>query len=292
MPDKDILAEAREAFEQAAEAEADNRKEALDDLKFARLSEQWPARTLASRQREGRPILTINRLPAFIRQVVNDARQNKPQIKVHPVDSGADRETAEIFNGLIRNIEYTSNADVAYDTATECAVGMGVGYFRIGLDYAHEDTFDLDISIARVSNPFSVYGDPLSTAADSSDWDTAFVVDKMSKDAFAAQYKGADPIDWEQEGYTRAGAPWFDDDRVMVAEWWRREEYEKTLVLLSDGTISDAERMKVMADLLTAQGINVAGERQAKCHRVKQYIVSGAEVLDQRAWPGKYIPIV
>src|SRR5262249_53022140 len=236
--------------------------------------------------------LTINKMPAFIRQVVNDARQNKPQIKVHPVDSGADRATADILNGLSRNIEYTSNADVAYDTATECAVGMGFGYFRIGLDYAHEDTFDLDISIGRVANPFSIYGDPMSTAADSSDWNSAFVVDRMAKDVFSAQYKGAEAVDWEHEGYARAGAPWFDDDTVMVAEWWRREEYEKTVLLLSDGTVQDAERVRAMADLLVAQNISVAAERAAKCWRVKQYILSGAEILQERAWPGRYIPIV
>src|SRR5215510_8897659 len=84
LSSSDLLAEAREAFEQAAEAEADNRKEALDDLRFARLSDQWPASIVQQCQREGRPCLTINRMPAFIRQVVNDARQNKPQIKVHP----------------------------------------------------------------------------------------------------------------------------------------------------------------------------------------------------------------
>src|ERR1700752_780179 len=122
MAHTDILAEAREAFEQASEAEADNRREALDDLRFARLGEQWPPQILAQRKHEGRPLLTINKMPAFIRQVVNDAQKQKPQIKVHPVDSGADRETADILNGLIPNIEYTSNADVAYDTATECAV--------------------------------------------------------------------------------------------------------------------------------------------------------------------------
>src|SRR5262245_10819982 len=229
MPtNSDLLAEARDAFDQAAEAEADNRKEALDDLRFARLSDQWPAQIVQQRQREGLPCLTINKMPAFIRQVVNDARQNKPQIKVHPVDGGADPETADILNGLIRNIEYTSNADVAYDTATECAVSSGVGYFRIGVEHAHEDTFDLDITIDRVLNPFSVYGDPHSTAADSSDWMSAFVVDRMTTGAFAAEYKDAEPVDWEQEGYAKVGAPWFDDDCVMVAEWWRREAYEKT----------------------------------------------------------------
>jgi hypothetical protein len=184
------VADAKAAFADAEDNERDNREAAYDDLRFARLGEQWPSNVTTQRQREGRPCLTINKMPAFIRQVVNDARQNKPSIKVHPVDSVADPLTAKILDGLIRNIEYTSSADVAYDTATEHAVGTGFGYFRIGMDYAHEDTFDLDLSIDRVSNQFSVYGDPRSTAADSSDWNSAFVIEMMDKKDFEKRIQG------------------------------------------------------------------------------------------------------
>src|SRR4051812_17055492 len=109
-----ILAEALEAFKLCSEsqAEQDNRDDALDDLKFARLGEQWPDYAVKSRGKE-RCMLTINKMPAFIRQVVNDARQNKPRIAVKPVDDKADPLTAKVYDGLIRNIEYTSNADVA-----------------------------------------------------------------------------------------------------------------------------------------------------------------------------------
>src|SRR5215470_19022848 len=109
--DQDLLKDAKEAFALAEERERDNRADALDDLRFARLAEQWPENIRRARERDGRPCLTINKLPAFIRQVVNDARQNKPSIKVHAADSQADPATAEIYNGLIRNIEVTSKAD-------------------------------------------------------------------------------------------------------------------------------------------------------------------------------------
>lgn len=113
MSDDDILREAKDAFVLAADAEAENRREALDDIRFARLGEQWPERVRRDRELEGRPCLTINRLPSFIRQVVNDARQNKPAIAVHPVDDAADPQTAEVFSGLIRHIEQSSDAEVA-----------------------------------------------------------------------------------------------------------------------------------------------------------------------------------
>lgn len=290
--DADILKDAKEAFDLAAEAEADNRKEALDDIRFARLGEQWPENVRKQREREQRPCLTINRMPAFIRQVVNDARQNKPSIKCHPADDQADVETAEIINGLIRNIEYTSNADVAYDTAIENSVTCGIGYWRVKLDYAHDDTFDMDLRIDRVANVFSIYGDPHSTAADSSDWNRAFVTEMMKKTDFEKKYKGSKPVDWESLGYTSLKQPWAEGEQVMLAEYWERSEVPRIIVALSDGSIIDAERYKAAKDVFEVMGLQVVGERATKSWKVKQYILTGAEVLEQNDWAGKYIPIV
>jgi hypothetical protein len=290
MADKDILAEAREAFDQAVEAETDNRKDFVDDLRFARLGEQWPQYAKESRGKD-RPMLTINRMPSFIRQVVNDARQNKPSIKVHPADSDADPETAEIYNGLIRNIEYSSSADVAYDTAAENSVSGGFGYWRIGLDYTHDDTFDLDITINRVADPLLVYGDPASTAADSADWNTAFVTERMHTKAFERQYKDAEKVNWEDD-YGKLGEAWYADNMVMVAEWWSREEVERELLLMSNGEVLDAEGYADCKEYLDAMGVAVAQTRQAKTWKVTQRIMTGAEVLEENEWPGKFIPIV
>ncbi len=293
MTTEDFLTDARAAFDLACEHEAENRREAADDIRFARLGEQWPDRVRKDRELDGRPCLTINRLPAFIRQVVNDARQNKPSIVCHPVDDAADPETAEIFNGLIRNIEQSSDAEVAYDTALDFAVTGGFGYFRINSRYARDDGFDQDLVIERVANPFSIYGDPHSTAADSSDWNSAFVIDSLPKATFEARWKGAEPVDWSGEGYGGLGGPWLDGDRVMVAEYWRREAVAKTIVALSDGQVVELgiyEKQKAMFDAL---GISIVGRpRAVGGHKVTQSILTGAEVLETTDWVGKYIPII
>lgn len=293
MSDDELIREAREAFELAADAEAENRREALDDLRFARLGEQWPEKVRRERELEGRPCLTINRLPAFIRQVVNDARQNKPAIAVHPVDSGADPETAEVFNGLIRHIEQSSDAEVAYDTALDFAVTSGLGYFRINTRYSTDDGFDQDIVVERVANPFAVYGDPESTAADSADWNTAFVVDTLPKAAFETRWKGAQAVDWEAEDYGRLPGPWVDGDRVMIAEYWRRERTTRTVLALSDGQVIEEPTYKAQKAMFDALGVSVVGRpRQVASHKVVQRIMTGAEVLETVDWAGKFIPIV
>lgn len=288
----DILKEAQEAFELSAEHESDNRKAYEDDIDFALLENQWPQQVMRDRELEGRPCLTVNLLAPMIRQVVNDARQNKPGIIVHPADDQADPETAEILNGIIRNIEQSSNAEVAYDTALECAVAGGFGYFRINTAYSSDDTFDQDLIIERIANPLSVYGDYQSTAADSSDWNRAFVVDTLSKSAFEKQWKGADPVDWNGDSYNDLSAPWLDGDNVMIAEYWTREQSMREIVALSSGEIVDADVYKQQKAMFDALGLTVAGSREVRSHKVVQRILSGAEELEKVEWPGRYIPIV
>ena len=292
MTAEDLLRDAREAFDECAEHEADNRKAYEDDIDFALLENQWPEAIRRERELEGRPCLTINKLPPFIRQVVNDARQNKPAIVVHPVDDASDPETAEIMSGIIRNIEQSSNAEVAYDTAMECAVAGGFGYWRINTAYTSDDTFDQDIVIERIANPLSVYGDCYSTAADSSDWNLAFVTDTLTKEQFEKRFKGADAVDWDTD-YRDCGAPWLDGDNVMIAEYWRREEVARKIVALSDGQILSEDTYAQQKDLFDALGITVVGSpREVRSHKVTQRVMSGAEVLEAVEWAGKYIPIV
>lgn len=289
----DILKEAQEAFELAAESENENRQAYEADIRFALMEEQWPEGVRRQRELEGRPCLTVNLLAPMIRQVVNDARQNKPGITVHPADDAADAETAQILNGIIRNIEQSSNAEVAYDTALECAVAGGFGFFRINTAYTSDDTFDQDIVIERIGNPLSVYGDPASQAADSSDWNSAFVIENLTKAQFERQYKGADPVDWQgDDGWAAVNAPWLDGDNVMVAEYWKREEVLRNVVLLSTGEVLDAREFAANQEAFAAIGIEVQGEREVRSHKVIQRVLSGAEELKRVEWAGKYIPII
>ena len=288
---KDFIAEAREKFLYAVEYERDNREMALEDIKFGLLGEQWDAKDVEERKRSGRPTLTINKFPAHIRQVVNDARQNKPAIRIRPVDDNADVKTAEVMNGLIRNIEVSSNADIAYDTAIGQAVAGGFpGYIRVNVDFAYDDTFDKDIIIDRVYNQFSVYGDPYATSADGSDWNCCFVTDRITNDEFKDRFKDAEMVDFEVD--EASDYDWINDDGVWIAEYWKREEVPKTICLLSDGDVVDEDVYEEKLDMYEIHGIQKVDSRVTKSHKVTQYIISGKEVLETNEWAGRYIPIV
>lgn len=285
-----IVEEAKEIFDICVEMERENREEGLADLRFGRLGEQWSFDEINTRKIQKRPCLTINKMPANIKQVINDARQSKTSIKVRPVDDNADIETAKIFNGIIRNIEYNSNADAAYDTALECAVSNGFGFWRVNVDYAYEDTFDQDIKIQRIANPFAVWGDPDSTESDSSDWNRAFVVDRMPEGVFLKAYKNAELSDWAE--YEQLNDTWRSDKMVQIAEYWKRESIKKTILKLSDNTIVDKDEYLANKIGYDALEITVVGDRETKGYKVTQHIISGVDELDRTEWVGKYIPIV
>lgn len=307
MPDK-IIEEALEYFKYSEDGSSETRHRALEDISFARLSDQWADADRQMRQAEGRPCLTVNRLPTFIRQVVNDARQNKPSISVHPVDNGADYDTAQVIGGLIRAIERGSNASLAYDTAVDHAASGGFGFFRITTDYCHPESFDQELRIERVANPFSVHWDTASTQFDASDWRFAFVSEMVSEHEFKRRYPKAkmDRSQWP-EGLGEGLENWTDEDMFRIAEYWTREEKKRKIVRMTDGRVVRADAldkpidlvgldglpmMMPLKDALALQGVTVNGERDSTYYEVKRRIINGVEVLEEADWPGSMIPIV
>lgn len=290
----DEVEEAREIFKLCAEREEDNRQAFRENIKFGRLGgkHQWPAEIHDARTKAGLPCLTINRMKPIIHQVINETRQNKPGITVRPVDSGADRWTGQIYTGLIRNIENISGADAAYDTAVDNSASGNIGYLRAVIDWAHDDSFDKDILIKSVPNVETVYGDPFSFAPDSSDWNDAFVVEQLPNRVFKKKYPKADKINWDADHCQAIGSPWFETEQTLVAEWWHRDEIEKLILLLSNGWVVDSKIYEREKEVYEAVGAVVEQERKAKSWKVTQKIMTGAEVLEENPWPGKYIPII
>ena len=285
--DDKILEQMRDRLELSKEAETEIRKLALEDWQF-RAGEQWPADLEQSRATERRPCLTINKIPQFIQQVTNDQRQNRPSIKVSPVDSGADPETAKIIQGLIRHIEYDSGADAAYDTAFDGAATGGFGYFRIITDYVSPLSFDQKILIKRIKNAFSVYYDPYVQEADGSDAMYAFIVEDLSPDEFRARYPKAQISsmpDWASVGDEMPW--WIRDGGCRVAEYYCKKLEPAELCQLSDGSVYLKDDLP--EDL---GGLKVIAKRTTLIPKVYWYLTNGLEIMDSTVWPGTFIPII
>lgn len=300
--DQDILSVARKRLDLAITAYSESREDEMDDVKFAAGSPdnhwQWPADVLQTRGAvqgqtiNARPCITINKLPQHIKQVTNEQRQNRPSGKVIPASDDAEVDIAEVFDGIIRHIEYISDADVAYDTACENQVTQGEGYFRILTKYCDDNSFDQDIFIGRVRNSFSVYMDPLIQDPCGADAEWCFISHDMLKEEYTEKYPDATPLSSiQQQGIGDQNlAQWINEATVRVADYYYIVHETVTLNLypgnraIEDGSPHDKQAK--------AMGLKPIKSRQVDVKKIKCLVINGYEVLENNDWAGKYIPVI
>jgi len=286
-----IIDEAKDFLKLCNDADTMNRQEALEDLKFVN-GDQWPIELQNSRNLESRPILTINKLDGYCRQVTNQQRQQRPRIKVHGTNSQAQAKTAEVIEGMTRHIEVNSNADNAYDIAFDHAVRMGWGYWRVTTNYVKEDSFDQEIYIDAIDNPFTVYFDPNSERVDGSDAERCLITTMMSKEKFRKLYPDCDDGNsFTQRGTGDAQSEWITKEDIRIAEYFYVVRESATLYQLSNGESRFAEG-KDFFQRLELAGLEVVDKRSSYKRTVKWKKLTAIEVIEEREWSGMYIPVV
>ena len=235
---QDTLQASKEAYKDAQDEMRDTHARIVEDLKFSNPADpqQWPTDMLTARK--GRPNYTFDRTNQFIQQVVNDARQNKPSISCMPADSQADPEVAEIFDGMIRHIEYVSRAGIAYDTAIELAARGGLGWLRVVPQVMRPETNEQEIRILRVHDPLSCLLEAGWTQPDGSDALRGWATTVMSRAAFKRQYpKATDSAAWiDEHGIWTRG----NGDSIVIAEEFRISEKScnRLRIISPDGDVS------------------------------------------------------
>jgi hypothetical protein len=285
------IGEAKDFLRLCNDSDSNNRAEALDDVRFA-AGDQWPVDVQNSRVLEARPCLTINKIDAYIRQICNQQRQQRPRIKVHGMNNESDAKIAEIITGICRHIENQSDADSAYDHAFEYAVKMGWGYWRITTDYVREDSFDQEIYVRPVENPFTVYFDPNSVLPDGSDAERVLITTVVSKDVFKSMYPKAE-VD---QGFSSRGtgdteSEWVTKEDIRIAEYFYTERVKATIYQLSDGTTGYSDELP-NKDVLEAAGITIIDKRETWKKKIKYCKLTAMQILEEGEWAGKFIPIV
>lgn len=293
--EQELLKEARTRFSQASEAQSPVIEVMKKDFAFHQ-GEQWDEAVKTQRIQDKRPVYTVNVLPQYVNQIINNIRKQKPALKCLPVDDQGDIETAKVYNGIIRNIENHSQASIAYDTAASHAVIAGRGFVRICTDWI-KGTFDQEIQIKRVFNPFSVLIGP-HTEPTARDARWGFVVETISKDEFKATYpdskisRDASGSSWENTIQTNY--EWSNENEIQIAEYfYLTEEPDRVMRMTDDSVWYESEWNEQFPDVAPPikqpEKENVRDESKPKWMWAK---LTGNEVLESGEWLGDYLPIV
>lgn len=287
-----LLARIKKRMDKAIGAESENRKKGLDDRKF-KAGDQWPSEIVAQRNLDKRPCLTINKLPTFVHQIVNDQRQNRPSINISPVGDRGDPEVARMYRGLIRFIERECTADIAYDTAFDDAVTMGWGYWRVLTEWESPDSFNLSLSIKRVRNPFTVYLDPSHQDPTGADARWGFITEMIPRDEFEQKWPDADPMAFDQGTTGENLKVWMTKDEIRIAEYFEIEYDSRTLIELDNGHTGWKDELdEITLGYIKRGKLNVRDERESRVPKVMWYKVTALDILMEREWLGSTIPIV
>lgn len=278
---EELITQSIKRFKITAEAEASWRKQALEDVKFSIGTGQWDETVKANREIEGKPCLTINRAPAFLRQYTGEERQHRPAMLVSPVGSGADLEIAKIHQGVLRHIEVVSRADTVYDSSYDWMMRTGCCPWRIRMDYVSERSFEQEPRIEAIENPFAYYGSPVRRP-DGTDPLWGHVIRDYSKEEYEAEFGKTTLTKLHFPTEMGNNEPdWVTKTGVRVAEYWWIELQKKTLYQLDDGTAT--------TDKPEDEG-RIVADRDTVIRKVNCVVHDAVEVLKRYEWLGKYIP--
>lgn len=296
LSNAELLKEIRENYERCEAWESTARQNFIKDMKFGNGDAynlwQWPDSVQNARNAPGaeKPMLTVNKTAQHCLQIINDARQNKVGVQIRPVGGEATQAAATLYEGLIRHIEYKSNATLAYEAAMYTAVFGGIGYVRLHVDYCDEDSFDQDLFIKRVADPLTVMLDPDIQEYDGSDARFGFVFEDLPRKEAEAKYRkyksamAVEPIDGSNS--------WVGDNHVRICEYFWRTEEADTLVALPDGTpMRKSEMPPGVYDEMKAMLGDDMRERAIVDQRVEWCKVIGNSIVERKPWLGKYIPL-
>ena len=300
MADKeqDLLKTALKRFDIAEEADTEFRRLFKEDLEFVGGS-QWLPLAKQQRTESSRPCFTIDRINPALRQIVNEQRQNKPRIEVLPTGGNATETVANVMQGMIRQIEYDSAADSAYDRAGWYAAAGGVGYLRLRAEYESPNSFNQKLIIESIADPLTVFYDPNSVQPDGSDAEWAFIVDSVPKDDFQYRYPNAKLSKTVEDigGWTnfqQYDASWVTQSNVRVAEYYYKEHAAATLYQVLDNVSGQiyATTVEPPKEVQDAGMVVILNKRPTTKTVIKWCLITRDEILDESIWPGDTIPVL
>tara|TARA_R110002095_G_scaffold115380_1_gene100681 strand:- start:719 stop:2695 length:1977 start_codon:yes stop_codon:yes gene_type:complete len=283
-----ILDEAMDRFDTASDAWSYTYNAALDDIQFVDTDDgQWDDAVRQSRV--NRPCLTFDKLSSAVDQVVGQQLQMLPGVKVRGAEEG-DQDVAEIYEGLIRQIE--QRGAKAYKTAFKFSVKGGWGCWLIEHDYIDDTSMNQDIILREIKNPFSVLFDPIIQIQDMKECRYAFQFEDLERDEFERLYPKAQT--GVGEAFYSAGnqRAWINENTVRIADYFRIVPEERRLVQLSTGEVVDYEDIEPIIDELNFKGVTITNERIVEGRKLERFKITGMEILEEYECIGRYIPLV
>lgn len=229
----------------------------------------------------GKPRYTFDMTSPIVDQHMRQIEESAFDIRVSPAGGQATKETAQVYDGVIRNIENMSNAGHIYKAVARGMIASGFDAMRVVQKYVDSDSFDQDLIIEHIPNAIDrVWWGP-SESQDRSDAPWCVVLHSMSKAAYEEKWPEGSGQS-VSEG-RQANAYYQRVDQIIIGEFLYYEEDAKELVLMNNGRVYDVDdKFKAIADELKELGVTETRRRKVKGKRICSRFFDGSDWLDEK----------
>ena len=310
--DREILKEIKNDIAVWFDYFSDNITRYREEVEFVVKGKQWEPTVAAEYKNLGKPCLTINKLYSYIQQIAGENRANTADLKVRSIANVSD-ETLELHENLLRSIAYDSNATIAYQSASECAL-LGYGVLGISIDYENARSFNQKPAVEAIKDPTTAFFDATAEDVTKSDGDVCGKWTILNRDEFEAKWPKAEILNNGKTGVSLfdrvdIGGGIFKDikkDQVVVADVWKKKWKKKKIVQLSNKEVVDAnEADEIIAAYYVQYAtdqygnyvdnfrpLEIIDERYADDYTINHYKICKSEILEKTEWPSKIMPLV
>lgn len=297
------LRELRECFEYDTSQWQDIRDEGTTDMRYA-AGDPWDPKDRTHWEDAGRLCLSADEIGQYVNQGINDLRTNKLAVKFTPSGNGATDKTAEFYSDKMREIEYRSRASIGYITAAENMFQRSYGFVRVNARYATSRAVNQDLWVDPVPNPNLITPDPQALMPDLSDMKRCWVREAWSADDFDARWTDYKIGKTQRGALTKIAPSWVQDRLTFVGEYWKIKTKPRTLLVVQPPTPrapglggrqgQTPEPLGLFEDELKDTPLpgTLIEKRQVDDPYVVKQLTNGIEILEETAWPGRYIPII
>lgn len=292
MADFGNIQDVNQLLSDAQEAEFDNREQVREVIHFLQKQDgQWEPSVIS--QMNSRPRYTFDQCNPIVDSIAGEMEQAEFGIKVRPAGGDASKDLAQLYDGMIRNIQSMSNAKHVFNSAGRKMVSAGFDAWEVVQDWSDTDSMDQDLFIRKIANSVDrVWFDPGAEMQDMSDSNYCFVLQTLTKQEYEEKYpegSGRSIGDMRTEQVYS-----YKPDLIVVGRFIYKKPITKELVLMSNNAVYEVdEKFESVQEELKADGITEVRRRKKKSHEVVSRLFDGQEWLsEEQKTVFNHIPVI
>jgi len=258
-----------------------HRREMVQEQKDFMMVSQWDDDIASAFDSNNRYRGEFDQISPIIDQISGEMSSSEFAISVSPAGGGATEDTADIYAGLIRNIENISNAKSLYSQIGESIVMAGLDGFEVVQEHLDANTFDQDLLFQPVADWYkSVWFDLASIKQDKSDAMWAIKLQEIPQATYKEMFPDGSGVSIGDNVEFTNNNRVNKFESVTIGQLYYKKAVKIPLVKMTSGAVYEKdEKFLKIQDELAQAGELIVAERERKSWRVWSRLLDGSDWL-------------